>query len=160
GSKRYPKLQAARRKVSARKRRQIRDLRYKRTPAAITCCQQQGVGSLFIGDPHGVRNCNSGRHHSQRLAQWEDGQDLAYLSYKARLAPSECFTGSERGTSSQCPICGWQQKARGVSGAAVTRHARLSDTEMWWAASTCTHSPLAAQSTSPLRFCSNGLVLC
>ncbi|MGO8951397.1 MAG: zinc ribbon domain-containing protein [Ktedonobacterales bacterium] len=25
----------------------------------------------------------------------------------------ESFTGSERGTSSRCPVCGWKQKVRG-----------------------------------------------
>ncbi len=53
GSRRYRKLQAARRKVSARKRRQIRDLRHKGTRQVIAYCQQLGVGNLFIGNPMG-----------------------------------------------------------------------------------------------------------
>jgi putative transposase len=113
GSRRYRKLQAARRKVSARNRRQIRDLRHKGTHRVIAFCQQQGVGSLFIGNPHGVRNKDSGRHHNQRMSQWEYGQDMLYLSYKAKAASIESFTGNERGTSSQCPVCGWKQKVRG-----------------------------------------------
>ena len=113
GSRRYRKLQAARSKVSARKRRQIRDLRHKGTRAVIAFCQQQSVGSLFIGNPHGVRKRNSGRHHNQRMAQWEYGQDMAYLAHKAKFAHIESFTGSERGTSSQCPVCGWKQKVKG-----------------------------------------------
>jgi putative transposase len=113
GSRRSHKLQAARRKVSARKRRQIRDLRHKGTHQVITLCQQQGVGSLFIGDPDGVRSKDSGHHHNQRMAQWEYGRDIIYLSYKAKHARIESFTGSERGTSSQCPVCGWKQKVKG-----------------------------------------------
>ena len=113
GSRRDRKLQAARRNASARKRRQIRDLRHKGTRAVIAFCQQQGVGSLFIGNPHGVRSRRSGRHHNQRMSQWEYGQDIVYLTYKAQLAHIESFTGSERGTSSRCPVCGWKQKVRG-----------------------------------------------
>jgi putative transposase len=113
GSRRYRKLQAARRKMSARKRRQIRALRHKGTRKVITFCQQQGVGSLFIGNPHGVRQKNSGRHHNQRMAQWEYGQDMAYLASKAQAACIESFTGPERGTSSQCPVCGWKQRVKG-----------------------------------------------
>jgi putative transposase len=113
GSRRSRKLQAARRRVSARKRRQIRDLRHKGTRAVIAFCQQQSVGSLFIGNPNGVRNKNSGRHHNQRLAQWEYGQDMAYLPCKSKQAHIESFTGPERGTSSRCPVCGWKQKGRG-----------------------------------------------
>ncbi len=99
--------------MSARKRRQIRDLRHKGTRKVIPFCQQHGVGSLFIGNPHGVREQNKGRHHNQRMAQWEYGQDIAYLTYKAKLASIESFTGPERGTSSQCPVCGWKQKVKG-----------------------------------------------
>ncbi len=113
GSCRDRRLQAARRKASARKRRQIRDLRHKGTRAVITFCQQQGVGRLFIGDPHGVRHHRCGRHHNQRMSQWEYGKDTTYLTYKAKLAHIESFTGPERGTSSRCPVCGWKQKVRG-----------------------------------------------
>ncbi len=113
GSRRARKLQAARRQISARTRRQIRNLRHQGTRKVITFCQQHGVGSLFIGNPHGVRQKNSGRHHNQRMGQWEYGQDIAYLSYKAETACIESFTGSERGTSSQCPVCGWKQKVKG-----------------------------------------------
>ena len=113
GSRRYRKLQAARRKVSARKRRQIRDLRHKGTRVVMAFCQQQGVGSLFVGHPNGVRTKDSGRHHNQRMNQWEYGQDMAYLAYKSKLARIESFTGPERGTSSRCPVCGWKQKVKG-----------------------------------------------
>ncbi len=113
GSRRWRKLQAVRRRITARKRRQIRDLRHKGTWAVIAFCQEQGVGSLFIGNPDGVRKRDSGRHHNQRMAEWEYGQDMAYLAYKAKLARIESFTGPERGTSSRCPVCGWKQKVRG-----------------------------------------------
>jgi putative transposase len=113
GSRRDRRLQAARRKASARKRRQIRDLRHKGTHAVIAFCLKHGVGRLFIGNPHGVRNRRSGRHHNQRMSQWEYGRDIAYLTYKAKLAHIESFTGSEQGTSSRCPVCGWQQKVKG-----------------------------------------------
>ncbi len=113
GSRRSRKLWAARCKVSARKRRQIRDLRHKGARKVITFCQQQGVGRLFIGNPHGVRKQNKGRHHNQRMSVWEYGQDITYLTDKAKAASIESFTGSERGTSSQCPVCGWKQRVKG-----------------------------------------------
>jgi putative transposase len=113
GSRRYWKLQAARQKASARTRRQVRDLRHKGTRAVVAFCLKHGVGTLFIGNPHGVRNRSRGRHHNQWMSQWEYGRDIAYLTYKAKLAHIESFTGSERGTSSRCPVCGWKQKVRG-----------------------------------------------
>jgi putative transposase len=113
GSRRWRRLQATRRKMSARTHRQVRDLRHKGARRVIAFCQQQGVGALFVGNPHGVRNRDSGRHHNQRMAQWEYGQDIAYLTYKAKLARIESFTGPERGTSSRCPVCGWKQRVTG-----------------------------------------------
>ena len=56
----------------------------------ITLCQQRGVGSLFISNPDGMRNKYCGRHHDQRMSQWEYGQDLADLFYKATRACIEC----------------------------------------------------------------------
>ena len=99
--------------MSARKRRQRRDLRHKGTRKGMAFGQQQGVGSLFIGTPHGLRKRDSGRHHKQRMRQWEDGQDMASRSSTAKCARLERFTGPERGTSSRCPACGWQQKVPG-----------------------------------------------
>ena len=101
GSRRWRKLQRARRQVSARTRRQIRALRHQGTRKVITFCQQHQVGNLFIGNPEGVRRRNRGRHHNQRLSGWQYGQDISYLSYKAKAASIASFTGSERGTSSQ-----------------------------------------------------------
>ena len=102
GSRRDRRLQAARRKASARKRCQIRDLRHKGTRSVIAFCQQQGVGRLFIGDPHGVRTHRCGRHHNQRMSQWEYGKDIAYLTYKAKLptSTSSCPAGYSEPVSS------------------------------------------------------------
>ncbi|MGO8947179.1 MAG: RNA-guided endonuclease InsQ/TnpB family protein [Ktedonobacterales bacterium] len=113
GSRRWRKLQRARRQVSARTRRQVRALRHQGTRKVIAFCQQHQVGRLFIGNPQGVRQRTRGRHHNQRLSGWEYGRDLAYLTSKAKAASIESFTGSERGTSSQCPVCGWKHKVKG-----------------------------------------------
>ena len=86
----------------------------------IAFCQQQGVGRLFIGNPDGVRKRNQRTPSQPAHGRWEYGQDIAYLTYKAEAASIESFTGSERGTSSQCPVCGWKQKVQGrVNGAAA-----------------------------------------
>ena len=49
----------------------------------IDFCVKHQVGTLFIGNPHGVRNRDSGRHHNGRMAQWEYGKDIDYLTHKA-----------------------------------------------------------------------------
>ena len=47
------------------------------------------------------------------MSGWEYGKDIAYLMYKSKQARIESFTGSERGTSSRCPVCGWKQNVKG-----------------------------------------------
>lgn len=112
-SRLWKKLQRARNKMMRRIERRVCDLRHKATRQVIEFCKQEQVGTLFIGNPHGVRNENKGRHHNQRMAQWEYGKDIDYLTHKSKQARIESFTGSERGTSCQCPVCGHKHKPRG-----------------------------------------------
>ncbi|HLZ59764.1 MAG TPA: transposase [Ktedonosporobacter sp.] len=112
-SRRWKKLQRAKNKACRRAERRVRDLRHKATRKVIDFCVAQQVGTLFIGNPHGVRNRDSGRYHNGRMAQWEYGRDIDYLTHKSKQARISCFTGSERGTSSRCPCCGHRHKPRG-----------------------------------------------
>jgi putative transposase len=112
-SRRWKKLQRAKNKQCRRAESRIRDLRHKATKQVIDFCVENEVGTLFIGNPHGVRNRDNGRHHNQRMALWEYGKDIDYLTHKAKAAHIMSFTGSERGTSSRCPVCGQKHKPKG-----------------------------------------------
>jgi putative transposase len=109
---RWKKLQRAKNKICRRSERRIRDLRHRATTAVIDFCVENKVGHLFIGNPHGVRNRDSGRHHNQRMSLWEYGRDLDFLFHKSKQARILSFTGSERGTSSRCPRCGHRHKPK------------------------------------------------
>jgi len=111
-SRRWKKLQHAKNKLSRRAERRIRNQRHQATRKVVNFCIERNVGTLFIGNPHGVRNQNKGRHQNQRMSQWEYGKDIDYLTHKSKQAHIVCFTGSERGTSSQCPRCGHKHKPR------------------------------------------------
>ncbi|MFL5704069.1 MAG: RNA-guided endonuclease InsQ/TnpB family protein [Ktedonobacteraceae bacterium] len=111
-SRRWKKLQRAKNKLCTRNERRIHDQRHKATRHVITFCVSNQVGTLFIGNPHGVRTRDCGRHHNSRMALWEYGKDIDYLTHKAKQAHISCFTGSERGTSSQCPRCGHRHKPK------------------------------------------------
>jgi putative transposase len=113
GSKRWRRLQYTRERERGKKERRVRDLRHKGTRQVVDFCQQAGVQTLYVGDPHGVRQENKGRHHNQRMAQWEYGKDKDYLHQKCAQVGIVCFSGSERGTSSRCPRCDWRQKPKG-----------------------------------------------
>lgn len=112
GSRRWKRLQATRAKCSRLSRQRIRDKRHKATRQVIDFCRAEGVESLYIGDPRGVRDKDCGRHHNQRVARWEMGKDIAYLGHKAERERIACFTGEERGTSSRCPSCGHRHKPK------------------------------------------------
>jgi putative transposase len=112
-SHRWKKLQRAKNMVCRRAERRVRDLRHKATRQVIDFCVEQQVGTLFIGNPHGVRNKDSGRHHNQRMSLWEYGRDIDYLTHKSKQVHILSFTGSERGTSSRCPVCGHKHKPKG-----------------------------------------------
>jgi putative transposase len=113
GSKRWRRLQYTRERERGKKERRVRDLRHKGTRQVVNFCQQERVQTLYVGDPHGVRQENKGRHHNQRMAQWEYGKDKQYLQEKCQQVSIACFSGSERGTSSRCPRCDWKQKPTG-----------------------------------------------
>jgi putative transposase len=113
GSKRWRRLQYTKARELGKKERRVRDLRHKGTRQVVDFCRAERVQTLYVGDPHGVRNENKGRHHNQRMAQWEYGKDKDYLQQKCERVGIVCFSGSERGTSSHCPRCDWRKKPRG-----------------------------------------------
>jgi putative transposase len=113
GSRRWKKLNRARNGYALRAERRIRDSRHKGTRQVIDFCRANSVSSLYIGNPDGVRSRRSGRHHNQRMSQWEYGRDISYLMHKSKQAGISSFSGTERGTSSHCPKCGHKHKPKG-----------------------------------------------
>ncbi|HUW98565.1 MAG TPA: transposase [Acidiferrobacter sp.] len=127
GSRRWQKWGHTRAELTLRTERRVRDLRHKGTRQVVDFCKTHEVASVFVGNPDGVRCKNSGRHHNQRMSQWEYGRDIDYLQQKSEqdrivhCGPhGPCFTGDERGTSSRhchpqgwCPVCGHRHKPKG-----------------------------------------------
>ena len=113
GSRRWRKLGKTRAKLTLRYERRVRDLRHKGTRQVMDFCKEREVESVFVGNPDGVRRKNSGRHHNQRMSQWQYGKDIDYLQQKSEQDRIVCFTGDERGTSSRCPVCGHRHKPKG-----------------------------------------------
>ena len=112
-SNRWKKLQAAKNKFCLRNERQIREYRHQATRQVVEFGKTHDVDTVFIGNPDGVRNKNCGKRHNQRMAQWEYGKDLDYLTYKFKMAGISVLIGSERGTSSTCPECSRRHKPKG-----------------------------------------------
>jgi hypothetical protein len=81
GSKRWRRLQYTKARERGRKERRVRDLRHKGAWQVVDFCRAAGVQTLYVGDPHGVRNENKGRYHNQRMGQWEYGKDKRALCH-------------------------------------------------------------------------------
>ena len=113
GSRRWKKLQKAKRKIYSRAKRRVRDQRHKATRQVIDFCKSEEISNLYVGNPEGVQRKNSGRHQNQRMSQWEFGKDISYLEHKSKKMGIVCFNGSERGTSNHCPQCDHKQKVKG-----------------------------------------------
>jgi len=113
GSRRRKKLSKARFRCAARIDRQVKDLAHKGTRSVVDHLAEAGVVEVFIGNPNGVVKKKNGRKHNQRMAQWEYGRDIRYLQEKLSRVGISSFTGSERGTSSRCPVCGHKHKPKG-----------------------------------------------
>ena len=113
GSLRDKKLRRVMGKTASRAKQRVRDLRHKATRQAVDFLIKHGIGEVYIGDPHGVRKQNKGRRLNDYNSKWEYGKDIEYLRNKLTQAGIGCFTGTERGTSSHCPRCGYKHKPSG-----------------------------------------------
>jgi putative transposase len=90
GSKCWRRLQYTRERERGKNERRVRGLRHKGTRQVVDFCRAAGVQTLYVGDPHGVRKENKGRHHNQRMAQWEYGKDKDYLQHKCEQVGIAC----------------------------------------------------------------------
>lgn len=71
-------------------------------------CVSHSVGTLVIGDPSGVDESDWGRHANKRLDNWASERTMNLPDYKAREQGIEGEKRDERGTSSQCSVCGFE----------------------------------------------------
>lgn len=113
GSRRDKRLARTRCKISSRTRYQVRDLRHKGLKRTVDFCVQEKVGKLFVGNPGGVRLRHAGSIHNGRMARWEYGTDLKLLAHKCSKVGIVFESGSERGTSSRCPVCEKPHRPKG-----------------------------------------------
>ena len=113
GSKRFGRITRSRNRQSERNNRRVRNLRHNGTRKVVDFLVANQVGKLFVGNPDGVRKKDSGRHHNQRMCLWEYGKDIQYIKEKTGRVGIEFLKGSERGTSSTCPVCGFKRRQKG-----------------------------------------------
>jgi putative transposase len=94
----------AREKLARRKTHFLHAL----TKDIVERCVAHDVGTLVIGDPSGVDDDDWGRHGNKRPDNWAYKRTMNLLDYKAREQGIEVERRDERGTSSQCSACGYE----------------------------------------------------
>jgi Probable transposase len=70
GSKRWRQLRAKQRRAEAASRRRVRQSHHEAAKHLIEWAVAQRVGTLAVGDPHGITNKDVGRVHNRRLRTW------------------------------------------------------------------------------------------
>lgn len=116
GSRRWRKLQAAKRKRSTRVRDQARNALHHAANAVIGFCTAQGAGTLVVGNVTEMNRGKKGRTArplNQELGLLELGTLVRYLKYKGERQGIALKTESEIYTTQTCPACGIRNKTSG-----------------------------------------------
>ncbi|AEM73188.1 LOW QUALITY PROTEIN: hypothetical protein Calla_0534 [Caldicellulosiruptor acetigenus 6A] len=111
GSKRFRKLEKAKRKVLRNVRNQIRDVLEKYTSHLIGYCVKKGIGTIVLGDLKGIRDrANHGKVTNQKVHQWVFKKLCKMIERKAQFIDISVQYVKENWTSQICPVCGSKNK--------------------------------------------------
>ena len=115
GSRKHRRLVAAKKKVKARAKAQLRDFNHQVSRKAAKHVIDHDTGRLVIGDVRGIeqktrQRRSAGRHQRQRLSQWERGVQEGYLEVKTEL---ELEHLDESDSTKTCPACGARNRPSG-----------------------------------------------
>lgn len=114
GSKRWKKLQRAKKRMLTKTANQARDILHKITSNFVGLCLQDNIGTIVIGDITGIRDRVSySDSANQKIHQWQFGRMLVMLKTKAELFGMKVAQISEAYTTKVCPVCGTQNKSQG-----------------------------------------------
>ncbi|MEM4204370.1 MAG: transposase, partial [Candidatus Methanomethylicaceae archaeon] len=107
GSKRWKKLQMAKRRMLKRLNNQIKDVLHKATSHFVSWCLSNRIGTIAVGDIRRIRErVDYNDAANQKIHQWVYGKLLKMLEEKTRLVGIELVYINEAYTSKTCPICG------------------------------------------------------
>lgn len=120
-SRRWKKLQKAKRYMLNKCNAQIRDITHKITKAFVDWALVNDIKFVYCGNPDGVqKNTRKGNKKkrktkkvAQKLSNWNFGQVMKYLKYKLEAVGIKFRKISEAYTSQTCPICGQRHKPNG-----------------------------------------------
>ena len=110
-SKRWYRLQEAKRRTLDKLDAQIKDAEHKITSRFISDCQRAKADTIVIGDLNGIReSIKYSKKSNQKLHQWAFARIAQKIGYKAELKGIKVVSASEAYTSQTCPKCGHRKK--------------------------------------------------
>ncbi len=101
GSRRWRQLRAKQRRAEAANGRRVRQAHHEAARTLVEWALAQRIGTLVVGDPHGITARDGGALHNRRRRTHLMGA----ISDKAERAGISMERVDERGTSSTCPHC-------------------------------------------------------
>ncbi|MGQ9856047.1 MAG: RNA-guided endonuclease InsQ/TnpB family protein [Fervidobacterium sp.] len=114
GSKRYKKLNRAKRNMLRKTSNQIKDIMHKITSHFIGMCLKKNVGTIVLGELTNIReNVEGNDNAKQKIHQWQFRKLTQMIEHKAELFGISVIKISEAYTSKTCPVCGVQNKPNG-----------------------------------------------
>jgi len=114
GSKRWKRLQDARRRLNTKVTNKAKDILHKYTTGLTRYLKNRGYNVLVVGDLTGYRvenNCGSKRNRENHA--WLYSKISWYLQYKWERLGLKYVPQEESYTSKTCPSCGNRKKPRG-----------------------------------------------
>ncbi|WP_416828220.1 RNA-guided endonuclease InsQ/TnpB family protein [Ectobacillus polymachus] len=118
GSRQWKKYNRAKQYILSKSEAQLRDATHKNTKHLIDWCVEQSVHTLYVGDVRNVskktkqkKKANKGNR--QKLSNWNVGQQVKYVKYKAEAKGIQVVLRNEAFTTQTCPVCKRLQKPKG-----------------------------------------------
>lgn len=112
-SRRWRKLQRAKRKLLNKCEAQVRDFTHKLTKKFVDWAIDHKIKCVYCGDPEGVQRKSKGKAMNQKLSNWNFGVQMEYLEYKLNKVGIEFVKINEAYSTQTCPICGQRHKPQG-----------------------------------------------
>jgi transposase len=106
GSRRWRQLTSRQRSAEARSRRRVKLAANRAARLAACWLLEHQVQTLALGDPAGIERRDAGRIQNRRVGRWARTHTRDALRYRCEEAGISLAVTDERGTSSQCPLCG------------------------------------------------------
>ena len=113
GSKRHRRLAAAKKRVKAKAKRQLRNSDHQVSRCAADFAIDHSAGRIVAGDVRGIEQKTKRRANKslrQQLSQWSRGTQERYLKDKTGLEVEHI---NESGSTKNCPQCSTSNRPRG-----------------------------------------------